>query len=78
MTRYRFLQHGNTVKLAGVDQPAATIHAQSPNTVVLKVPGHKRWSARGEQTYEPASFQVFEEVASGEYRMVTQFPIRKA
>ena len=71
------------VDVVGIDQPKAILHDGRPNgrIVVLKVPGHNYWSGRGQQSYAPTEFQVYERnqdtsIATW-YRLVTTFPARK-
>jgi hypothetical protein len=70
----------------GVEQPAAEIQYRNREYIVLKVPGHQYWSARAEQSYAAAEFQVYKiinvtvdkmkrETIECEY--LFDFPIRK-
>jgi len=81
--RIHFTDEGRKARIAGIDQPTATVHKGTPTSrvVVLKVPGHSYWSGRGEQSYAPAEFQVYERIEeNGEptmwHREVTSFPVR--
>lgn len=70
-----------TVEESGIDQPRAELWKGNEATqyVILKVPGHNYWSGRGEQSYAPAEFHVFEnrEDEYGWYTPVVSFPIRR-
>lgn len=70
----------------GVEQPAAEIQYRNREYIVLKVPGHQYWSARAEQSYAPAEFQIYRIIGitldgmkreTIECEMLMEFPVRK-
>lgn len=84
MERYRLhIRNDGKVEILGIDQPPAILHhgSETSRHVVLKVPGHKYWSGRGEQSYAPAEFQVYTRTDDGHqhgkwYLGVVTFPVR--
>lgn len=51
--------------VSGVDYGPMTLHEvlgrhDQPRSLVCKVDGHKGWSGRGQQTYYPAHFLIFD------------------
>jgi hypothetical protein len=57
------------------------LHEEQSAFVIIKVPGGKHWSGIGQQTYQPAEFQVWRKVSprtgtNVRAEQVTTFPVQ--
>jgi hypothetical protein len=84
--KIKLIQGKNSAKVIGYDQPEGEVSFLSSvlGYIVLKIKGHLSWSARSEQTYYPAKYQVFRIVegdpgidADYEVEHLFEFPTRK-
>lgn len=76
---------GDKARIIGYDQPTGDIAFLNERLgyLVIKLKGYLAWSARSEQTYIPAHFQIYRIVMGdpGEYDFEVEhlfdFPLRK-
>lgn len=57
---YHFRVIGDVVEFNGLDEPDSRLHHLAPGhqLLVVKVPGHKYWSSRGQQSYAGADLRI--------------------
>ncbi len=50
-----------TAEVRGFEQPTAEVVQSLPGAglLVIKIPGYSAWVARGEQAYQPVSYEVY-------------------
>lgn len=91
-SRYISIDNDGSAEAHSIDQPKGTLHSvkvlMDTIYIVIKVPGHQYWRARGEQSYAPAEYQLYEVIdfaperdrattTAYEVKRLFEFPVRQ-